>query len=922
MLMMTPFLIQVLAMGLVAAQVFQKPEQIRTYFDPRTSTALASGLLKDGCKMVTGQFTDARFNPEILLEAMKTDAESNRDAAAAAPKIFKSIDFGGLITAYRLFCKGDKSLTGEIDLAAVIAHYNKVFEKLPDVSTLRNYKFPEATTVLDADREPFTDMYSAGNRRIFVPISKIPAHVKQAFVAAEDQNFFKHKGVDQKGLLRAFMSVATGGGGARPQGGSTITQQVVKNFLLNDDLTLERKMREMVLATRLERVLTKERILELYLNHIFLGRSSWGVEMAARNYFGPKSSVSNLTVDQAALLAALTKGPNYYNPDRHPERARDRRQYVLSRMREEGSINPTQLKALSEKPIQTVRFESPAMKGGYYFTDAIQRELKARAGIDLKREASHVVHSTLDPSVQRATEQAVRDGLTQYEQATGRRVWVRAEGSIARDVEQYKMKWQDLLPRVQPRHYDVPWTLATVLDTNKPQVGLASGQRATLQAPPAVLGRLQTYDLIFVEVKGKDRPVATLKIPPRVQGAAVVMENQTGKVIAISGGFSYATSEYNRALSAARQPGSTIKPFVYLTALNVGYQPNTLLPDLPHDPPLAKNWIPKNYDHQNRGLVTFRSAVENSLNLPTIQLAARLGGANPLLGLHYVQFTLRAVGLYKEGTQKKDFAEILGSRETRLIDLAQAYATVANTGLRPTPYFVESAGKNGRTVYTGRKARPTMVPEFDRIGFYQLKRLLEGTLVRGTAARLSKLAGYVAGKTGTSNDEADAWFVGFTNDITVAVWVGYDDKRIHRNLGGGSTGGRVALPIAERILKAYFDLYGKPERLAGPPPEIKHLVTDVPVDLQTGVVGAGNFPEIFRVDPTARSPLDTRRALLRPGEEQLEIVPQVLSEEQRALPEGAAPRTEEPMVLPDLEPPAPEPPHRQIDPIYQQLTRQ
>jgi 1A family penicillin-binding protein len=918
---MTPFLIQLLAMGLVASQVFTKPDQVRTHFDPRTSTAIATTLLKDGCRMVTGQFKDARFNPEVLLEAMRTDAESATESTGTTAKIFKSIDFGGILNAYRYFCKGDKSVADKIDLAAVVEYYNKVFEKLPDVNSLRNYKFPEATTVLDGDRVHFTEMYGAGNRRIFVPISKIPDHVKQAFVAAEDQNFYQHKGVDQKGLLRAFMSVASGAGGARPQGGSTITQQVVKNFLLNDDLTLERKMREMVLATRLERALSKDQILELYLNHIFLGRSSWGVEMAARNYFGPKSSVTNLTVEQAALLAALTKGPNYYNPDRQPERASDRRQYVLSRMREEGSINADQLKALSQKPIQTVRFVSPTMKGGYYFIDSIQRELKAAAGIDLKKGSAHTVHSTLDASVQRSTEEAVREGLVRYEQSTGRRVWSGPEGSIARDVEQHQMKWQEILPRVQPRHYDVPWTVATVLDVNRPQVGLPSGQQVPLQAPAAVLRKLKTYDLIFVAVTGKQKQVANLIIPPKVQGAAVVMENQTGKVIAISGGFSYSQSEYNRALLAARQPGSTIKPFVYLTALNVGYQPNTLLPDLPHDPPLARNWIPKNYDLQNRGLVTFRSAIENSLNLPTVQLAARLGGNDPLRGLHYVQFTMKSVGLYKDGTQKKDFAEILGSKETQLINLAQAYATVANVGLKPTPHFIESVSRDGRTVYTNRKPRPVMVGEFDRVGFYQVKKLLEGTLVRGTAARLNKLAGYVAGKTGTSNDESDAWFVCFTNDITVAVWVGYDNKKIYRNLGGGSTGGRVALPIAERILKAYFDLYGKPEKLAGPPPEIKSQITEVAIDLKSGVVGAGDFPEIFRIDPKVRGPLDTRMALLRPGEHEMMIIPVLQSEEQRALPLGGAPGNQEPLILPESEPAPERDQSRQVDPIYQQLTR-
>lgn len=921
-------------MGLTVSQIFSKPvEQFKTHIDPQTGVPIAAQMLKEGCGILSAQIKDPRFNVELLLGAMVTDAETEKQQAAKLPKnskapvtgdkLLKKVDFAGLLNAYKLFCKGDTSVADKINLVEVINYYNSVYKNLKDVNSLKNLKLSEATMVMDAQGKPFNEMYGAANRRLVVPIAKIPAHVRQAFVSAEDQNFYSHKGVDIKGLMRAFTTVA-GGSGSRPQGGSTITQQVVKNMLINDDLTVERKMREMLLAVRLEKVMTKDQILELYLNYVFLGRASWGVEMAARSYFGPQATTANLTIEQAAMLAALTKGPTYYNPDRQPERARDRRQYVLNRMREDCEAarrghcpTPQQINDSANKPLGTVKFESPTTKGGFYFMDAIQKETKALTGLDLKSESTHVVQSTINPVLQRATEQAVREGLMDYEANTGRKVWTGPQGSIANDINKYKMKWEEVLPRVQPRLYDIPWTIAVVLDVGRAQVGLPDGKIVSLRAPGSVLRRLKAYDLIFVDVTGADKKqIATLKIPARVQGSAVILENQTGKVLAISGGFSYASSEYNRAMLAMRQPGSTLKPFVYLSALNVGLQPNTLLPDMPHDPPLSKNWQPKNYDRLAHGLVTFRTAIENSLNLPTIQLASRLGGKDPYAGLSYVQSVLKSVGLYKGDQQRRDFAEVLGSRETRLIDVATAYAAVANSGLRPTPYFIESISKDGRAVYTNNKPKPVQVERVDRVAFYQLKKILEGTVARGTATRLKKLEGFIAGKTGTSNDESDAWFVVFTNDITVAVWVGYDDRKIHYNLGGGSTGGRVALPIAEKILKASFDSYKKPTKLNGPPDEIKSQVTELKINLKTGSFEGGNFMETFRIDRNANSPLDTTHALLKPGEETFGMTEEPISEEDAPLVEPQPAATQaEPQIRP--EPEQTEPQRRQQDPEAQ-----
>jgi penicillin-binding protein 1A len=904
---MNTFLVQILAMGLTVSQLISKPvEQFITEFDPQAGIPAATQLLKGSCSILTKQIDDPRFNIEVILNAMAADAKLRQKEASKKPalqsepdKLLKRVDFNGLSNAYKFLCKGETAAGAKINWSEVLRFYNRVFKDLRDVQVLKNYKFTPAALVLDRQSQPITETTASVPRRIFVPIGKIPLHVRQAFISAEDQNFYAHKGIDPNGLARAFMSVA-GGSSDRPQGGSTITQQVVKNLLLNNELSVERKMREMLLASRLEKILTKDQILELYLNLIYLGRSSWGVESATRNYFGVNSTVGKLTPEQAALLAGLTKGPNYYSPDRHPERAVSRRQYVLNRMREdcmarkkEACLTPQQISAIANKPLQLAKFEKPTIRGGLFYQDASLKEARQLLGENSSTESQLTIYTTINQSLQKATDQALRDGLTEYEQMTGRRVWKGPLASIADEIETQKLQWKDVLARVQPRLYDVPWTLGVILDIANPQVGLLNGKILPLRAPPAIGKRLKKYDVVFIDVTEK---WAVLKIPPQVQGAAIVLENQTGRVLALTGGFSYGASEYNRAIQAQRQPGSTLKPFIYLSALNMGIQPNTLLPDMPHDPPLDRNWRPRNYDLQTRGLVTIRTAIENSLNLPTVQLTARLGGSDPYYGLKTVQKTLMDVGLYNSDFQTSDFATVLGSRELTLLGLATAYATVANTGLRPTPYFVDTIVRAGRTIHSGKRTPLARVEGVDRVSFFQLRRILEGTVARGTAVRLKQFQGLIGGKTGTSNNETDAWFVCFTNDLTIAAWVGYDNKSIHANLGEGSTGGSVALPIVEKILKASFPSYRVPQKLSGPPGEISKDILEAPIEMSSGEFGRGNFPEIFRLDRSTGKPIDTIRILLKPEESGLGIAPKPVPEEDAAR-SGTRPAT-----LPKKEP--------------------
>ncbi|MGE4131113.1 MAG: penicillin-binding protein 1A [Bdellovibrionales bacterium] len=892
---MHEFIAQVMALGLTLSQLLSKPvTQYQEKFNPATDSPVVAKELEAGCVAGVKFFTAENLNIELLLTTwverqkakQKPEVGQEPSKPTVLDRMIKGADLSDLLTAYQAYCKGDKEAAKKLDLRPVIEFYNKAMQDLPEAKTLVSMRLPEASMVQDVYGQRFSEIIGKGNRRTFVPIGEIPDIVKKAFVAAEDQNFSKHKGFDMLGVLRAIMMNQAKSG--RAAGGSTITQQVIKNLLLNDDITPERKMRELLLAARLESLVGKDRILELYLNYVYLGRSSWGVDMAAKSYFG-KSIREIQDPAQAALLAALVKGPTWYSPDRHPERAQERRDYVLDRLVDEKVITEEQKKTASAAKMEFVRFESPRRQAAFYYLDALIKEAKNKAKIDPVASTS-IIRSTIVPELQRATEEALRDGLVAYEQSAKRARFRGAVGSIAKDLEKYSTTWQETLPKVQGDLYDVRWPLAAVVSLNPARVGLEDGQVVPLRATRSAIQSLKVYDLVFVDVpEGKRRePSATLRSVPEVQGAAVVLENKTGRILALSGGFSYAASQFNRALEAYRQPGSTLKPFIFLGALAAGFQPNTLIPDIPISlPPTEKGgkwWSPQNYDRGSRGLVTLRWAIEQSLNLPTVRMMSELGQTTPIEGLEYVQKFARELGIYQQ--TKPYFPWVLGAQPTRVIDMATAYATVANDGLKPVPYLVESIQADGKTWQNSPQL--VRMGQADRVAFYQLRRILEGPVIRGTAERIRELRGLVGGKTGTSNDENDAWFVGFTNDITVAVWVGYDDHKSHSGLGARMTGGRVALPIAEKILRSSFENFKKPEPLAPPPNEILGQIAEYPIDLRTGQFGAGDFQEVFRRDARyGGGPTNTVQALLKPGEINLGFAP-TYNEEDR--PTYAEPR--------------------------------
>jgi penicillin-binding protein 1A len=865
---MSTILVKIFATALVLSQVTTRPDAVKPQFDPVRDQAEVVQILRDGCAQMRKAFDIEDINVDDLIATAMDDPQ----ALNADIKALRGLSFNDLLTAYRQFCKNEKVDKSPVDLAEVIRFYNDAVADLPDHTRLKDKKLPGTTTVLDGNGQRFAELYEPDHRRIWVPLSDIPEHVQKAFVAAEDKRFFQHKGIDERGLTRAFVGNLTQPG--RPQGGSTITQQVAKNLLVGADVTYERKMREIILASRIERSLSKAEILELYLNSIYLGRASWGIEMAARSYFGKPAK--ELDLKEGALLAGLTKGPNYFSPERQPARARERLAYVLSRMKEDGAIGEAD-QAVKGLPALAA-YERPRRDSGFYVLDQFVREAKATAGIDALTASSHLVHATVNPDLQRATETALQEGLARYELNTGRLRFDGAEANLAEAVQRAAANdktgeppWRLALKNARLPLYDVHWTPAVVVEKTRAKntgevirVGLTDGRVLPLMAWNASIRRkLNLHDVVYVRVtegKGKTPARADLRVRPTVQGAALVLENRTGRILAMAGGFSYPLSQLNRTTQAQRQPGSAIKPLVYLAALRRGLQPNTLMLDAPLTlPPIAGGgyarerdyWSPKNYDNGMSGIVTLRRALENSKNLVTVRLLDGAIESEPEQSLDRVCELAQEAQIYKDCVRYYPF--VLGAQPVRLIDLAAFYAAIANEGVRPSPHAIEAIERDGQTIYRHAPTASVWVGSADRVAFYQLKSMLQGVLQRGTAHAIRSLAPYVGGKTGTTDNENDAWFVGFTNDVTVAVWAGYDNadgKR--RTLGPGQTGAKVAVPIFEPIIQAAWTHHAPKTALAPPSPEARRQLAALPIDLVSGdrlpPGTRGGFVEQFRVD--------------------------------------------------------------------------
>ena len=878
-------LVKVFAIALALSQVTTQPDAIKTQFDPLTDQAAVVQLLRVGCAHMRKAFNIENIDLDGLIATALTDPR----AVTPDIKAFRGIKFDDLFIAYRQFCKNEDIAKSPIDLGEVIGFYNKAAADLPDHTKLKGLRPSGLTYVLDSKGANYAELYEPDARRIWVPLGDIPSDVRAAFIAAEDKRFYQHKGIDERSVIRAF--VDTLGSSRRPQGGSTITQQLTKNLLVGDDVTYERKIREIIVASRVERLLTKDEILELYLNSIFLGRGSWGVEMAARSYFG--KSVKDLSLTEGAVLAGLTKGPNAYSPDKHPERARERLAYVLGRMQENGAIDGTRIQNASNNLPTVIAYQKPRRNSGFYFVDHVAREAKTVAGLENLTASSYTVRSTIRPDLQRATETALQNGLARYEHNMGRGSFQGAEENLSDAVKRLataanaeQPAWQRALQNARLPLYDVHWTSAIVIDigrgkgsTGKLLVGLRDGTVVPLSANGGERQILKLYDVVYVDLeKGQDGSGkivrAELRTRPSVQGAAVVIENTTGRVLAMAGGFSYPLSQLNRVTQARRQPGSALKPLTYLAALNTGLQPNTLVRDAPITlAPIQKShsardyWRPKNYDGGSSGIMTLRRALENSKNQVTARLLDGGIADRPADSLDKVCALAMEAQLYSECVRFYPF--VLGAQPVRPYDLVAFYAAVANEGARPTPHTIDSIEQNGRVLYVYPASPPTQMKSADRPAFYQIKTILQGVVARGTARSMADLSSYIGGKTGTSDDENDAWFVGFTNDVTIAVWVGYDNadgKR--RTLGPGQTGSQVAIPIFKPILEATWETYAPRTVLNGPSPEAQRDLAALPINLFSGErvsdKNSNAFIEYFRTDDSGKV-ADTQHRIIARG---------------------------------------------------------
>lgn len=847
---MNIILVKILATALAFSQATTRPEAIKAEFDPAADKAEVQHLLQAGCLHMRRSFDIEQINLDDLIATAMDD----KDALGEEIKVLKGLSFSDLHTVYRQFCKGEPVENSPVDLTEVIHFYNDALKGLPDVGQLKGMTLPGMSVILDGRGERFAEVFTPENRRVWVSIPDIPETVRNAFIAAEDKRFRQHSGVDERGLVRAFVGNLAQPG--RPQGGSTITQQLAKTILVGNDITYERKLREIIVASKIERMLSKDEILELYLNSIYLGRGAWGVEMAARGYFG--KSVSALTPVEAAFIAGLAKGPNYFSPDRNAGRTRERLAYVLGRMQEDGLIASVDAKV--QLP-DIVPYERLRQNTGYHFVDHVAREARSIPAIGALNSKSYVVRSTINPELQRATEAVLQEALARYELNTGR---YKLEGPEATITDALKTvtderrgdapAWLAALKSVRLPLYDVHWEPAVVLENGRSKrgevinVGLLDGRIVPLNPWNAATRRsLQVNDVVYVRIREaakKQGARAELRVRPSVQGAAVVLENKTGRILAMTGGFSYPQSQLNRAVQSVRQPGSTLKPVTYLAALRNGLQPNTLVMDSSIVlPPIGQQnsarakdyWAPRNAGGGEGSAVTLRRALEDSRNLATAQLMANGIENSAEQGLDRICELAVEAQLYKECDRFYPF--ILGSQPLRMIDLAAFYAAIANEGARPVPHVIDSIEQGGRQVFKADNNAASWVGSVDRASFFQLKSMLQGVLARGTARSAKHLATYAAGKTGTTDNELDAWFVGFTNDVTVALWVGYDNAEGRRTLGRGQTGGRVALPMFEPILEAVWRTHAPKTALSGPSRDAMRELVAVRIDPYTGDMG-------------------------------------------------------------------------------------
>jgi penicillin-binding protein 1A len=673
-----------------------------------------------------------------------------------------------------------------------------LFHDKPDASDLADYHPPTATRAYAWDGTLIGEF--SRERRIFVPYDSIPPRLAQAFLAAEDHNFFKHGGVDFEGLARAAAKDAVNFvEGRRFEGGSTITQQVAKNILLSNAPTIGRKLKEAMLAHRIEQSLSKERILELYLNEIWLGYRSYGVGAAAYNYFG--KSVTDLDLAECAYLASLPKGPDNYHPIRHKAAAIARRNWVLDQMAELGWVTPAQAEAAKREDLKVQPEPTRAKyRDADYFVEEVRRRGLATLG-DRINEGGYYMRTTLDPRLQSAARTALMDGLERYDRRHG---WRGAWGHVT-TLE----GWEDVAKKTAKPTERRTWVAAVVTDVagGRVRVSTLDGEKGELAAEDVAWARagkgIGDGDLVWVAPPDKGSALR-LKQIPIVNGALVALDPASGRVLAMVGGYSFSLSTFNRATQALRQPGSAIKPVVYAAALESGaYTPASVVLDAPISLPGGNGtvWSPENYEGRYLGPLVFRRGLELSRNTMTVRIAQGVGMAK-------VADLAQRLGVTDHMDHVLSMA--LGAGETTVLKLAGAYASFVNGGRKVEPHLIEMVqDREGKTIFradqrdcdrcdegfSGQES-PRIAPSgaqvMDPITAYQITSMLEGVVQRGTATQASVLGRPLGGKTGTTNDYRSAWFMGFSPKLVVGVFVGFDDNR---SLGNNETGSVDAVPI-------------------------------------------------------------------------------------------------------------------------------
>jgi penicillin-binding protein 1A len=726
-------------------------------------------------------------------------------------------------------------LVGVAAAAGLIWHFSK---DLPDYSQLQDYEPPVMTRVHASDGALLGE-YSK-ERRLYLPIQAVPKMVINAFLAAEDKNFYEHGGIDFIGMARAAVLYAQNyGSNKRPQGASTITQQVAKNFLLTNEVSFTRKIKEALLAMRIERTYSKDKILELYLNEIYLGLGAYGVAAASLVYFD--KSVNELTISEAAYLAALPKAPAALHPVRNRDRAIERRNYVVDRLVENGWIKQADAdKARKDSLNVTSRSNAAHTFAGEYFAEEVRRDVFERYGEKKLYEGGLSVRTTLDPKLQVMARMTMTAGLVKYDEATGYR------GAVSKlDISG---DWGVKLADVKSLSDISPWRMAVVLETSDQsarigfqpgrelggavakdrQIGIvaldgvkwakAASGPTRFKTPTKVSQVLSPGDVIYADpLLAKDGSIVEgqyrLRQLPEVSGAMVVMDPWTGRVLAMVGGFSFDQSQFNRATQAYRQPGSSFKPLVYSAAMDNGYTPSTIVVDAPIEIDQGQGagvWRPENYSTgKYYGPTTLRNALKRSLNTVTVRLAQDVG--MPLIGEYSKRF-----GVYDELPNYLSYA--LGAGETTVMRMVTAYSMFANGGRRVKSTLIDRIqDRYGHTIFKhdARECRgcdapggwknqpePQLIDRreqvLDAMTAYQITSMMEDVVQGGTATVMKEVGKPIAGKTGTTNDQKDAWFIGFSPDVVIGVYVGYDKPR---NLGKGATGGHLAAPIAKEFMK-------------------------------------------------------------------------------------------------------------------------